>query len=67
MFFFFLSWDELLEVKDLDRIVPDLGNLVGRLKSLNANQYRFFRFDESGGIKAVLRLCVWMKLKNCVC
>ena len=53
MFFFFLSWDELLEVKDLDRIVPDLGNLVGRLKSLNANQYRFFRFDESGGIKAV--------------
>ena len=57
--FFLLSWDELLEVKDLDRIVPDLGNLVGRLKSLNANQYRFFRFDESGGIKSSFCVCVY--------
>ena len=53
MFFFFLSWDELLEVNDLDRIIPDLGNLVERLKSIQANQYRFFRFDADGGIKAV--------------
>ena len=53
MFFFFLSWDELLEVNDLDRIIPDLGNLVERLKSIEANQYRFFRFDADGGIKAV--------------
>ena len=53
MFFFFLSWDELLEVKDLGRIVPDLHNLVERLKSIQANQYRFFRFDADGGIKAV--------------
>ena len=53
MFFFFLSWDELLEVNDLDRIIPDLGNLVEKLKSFQANQYRFFRFDAAGGIKAV--------------
>jgi hypothetical protein len=53
MFFFFLSWEELLEVKDLDRIIPHLGNLVERLKSIQANQYRFFRFDTAGGIKAV--------------
>ena len=53
MFFFFLSWDELLEVNDLDRIIPDLGNLVEHLKSFQANQYRFFRFDADGGIKAV--------------
>ena len=53
MFFFFLSWNELLEVNDLDRIIPDLGNLVERLKSIQANQYRFFRFDADGGIKAV--------------
>ena len=53
MFFFFLSWEELLEVKDLDRIIPHLGNLVERLKSIQANQYRFFRFDAAGGIKAV--------------
>ena len=38
MFFFFLSWEELLEVKDLDRIIPHLGNLVERLKSIQANQ-----------------------------
>jgi len=48
-----LSWDELLEVNDLDRIIPDLGNLVERFKSIQANQYRFFRFDADGGIKAV--------------
>ena len=53
MFFFFLSWDELLEVNDLDRIIPNLGNLVEQLKSIQANQYRFFRFDTDGGIKAV--------------
>jgi hypothetical protein len=53
LFFFFLSWDELLEVKNLDKIIPDLGNLVERLKSIQANQYRFFRFDADGGIKAV--------------
>ena len=53
MFFFFLSWDELLEVKDLDKILPDLSKLVERLKSIQANQYRFFRFEAEGGIKAV--------------
>ena len=40
-------------VKDLDRIVPDLSKLVESLKSIQANQYRFFRFDVDGGIKAV--------------
>ena len=53
MFFFFLSWDEVLEVKDLDKIIPDLSKLVERLKSIKANQYRFFRFEAEGGIKAV--------------
>ena len=59
MFFFFLSWDELLDVNDLDRIIPDLSNLVERLKSIQANQYRFFRFDADGGIKAVFTfICI---------
>ena len=53
MFFFFSSWDEVLEVKDLDKIIPDLSKLVERLKSIQANQYRFFRFEAEGGIKAV--------------
>jgi hypothetical protein len=52
MVFFFSDWAELLEVPGMDRLVPDLGPLVTRLEGAEANQYRFFRFDESGAIKA---------------
>lgn len=52
MWFFFRDWDELPEVKGLDRLIPDLGPLVERLKAADANQYRIFRFDEEGAIKA---------------
>ena len=52
MIFFFRDWDELLEVPDLDRLVPDLAPLVGRLKEGDANQYRIFRFDDQGAIRA---------------
>jgi len=52
MVFFCRDWDELLGVKDLDRLVPDLEPLVGRLNDADANQYRIFRFDEAGAIKA---------------
>jgi hypothetical protein len=36
----------------MDRLVPDLAPLVGRLEKIEANQYRFFRFDKAGAIKA---------------
>ncbi|MDE4173315.1 hypothetical protein PXK01_04055 [Phaeobacter sp. PT47_59] len=52
MFFFFRDWDELLEVPDLDRLIPDLAPLVARLKATDASQYRAFRFDDQGGIQA---------------
>ena len=52
LFFFFRDWDELLETPDLDRLVPDLAPLVGRLKEADANQYRLFRFEPDGAIKA---------------
>lgn len=52
MLFFFRDWDELPEVPNLDRLVPDLGPLCARLKATGANQYRIFRFDEAGTIKA---------------
>lgn len=52
MVFFCRDWDELAEVPNLDRLVPDLVPLVGRLKTADANQYRIFRFDAAGGIKA---------------
>ncbi|MCA2013097.1 hypothetical protein LCM17_16500 [Cereibacter sphaeroides] len=52
MLFFFRDWDELLAVPDLDRMVEGLGDLVPRLKAQGANQYRAFRFDPEGTIKA---------------
>ncbi|CUH78703.1 hypothetical protein [Tropicibacter naphthalenivorans] len=52
MVFFFRQWDELLEVPDLDRLIEGLGPMVARLKEADANQYRVFRFDKDGSIKA---------------
>ncbi|WP_210093586.1 hypothetical protein [Ruegeria sp. HKCCSP346] len=52
MVFFFRDWKELLDVPDLDRLIPDLAPLVGRLVRADANQYRIFRFEEDGAIRA---------------
>ena len=52
MLFFFADWRELLAVPDMDRLVPDLAPLVARLEAAEANQYRIFRFDRRGAIKA---------------
>jgi hypothetical protein len=52
MLFFLRGWDELLDVPDLDRLVPDLAPLVARLKAAGASRYRAFRFDDLGAIKA---------------
>ena len=52
MVFCFRDWAELLEVRDLGRLVPELPSLVARLQAADANQYRIFRFDTQGAIKA---------------
>lgn len=52
MVFFFREWSELPQVPDLGRLVPELGELVTRLEAADANQYRIFRFDKDGAIKA---------------
>lgn len=52
MVFFCRDWGELLGVPNLERLVADLAPLVGRLTEAGANQYRLFRFDETGAIKA---------------
>lgn len=52
MVFFFREWSELAEVPHMDRLVPDLATLIPRLEEAEANQYRFFRFDETGAIRA---------------
>ncbi len=52
MVFFFREWQELLDVPDLDRLIPDLAPLVDRLVAADANQYRIFRFEDDGAIRA---------------
>ncbi|MGP3697649.1 hypothetical protein [Rhodobacter sp. NSM] len=52
MFFFFRDWEELPQVPKLDRMIPDLAPLCLRLGEAGANQYRHFRFDAAGAIRA---------------
>lgn len=52
MLFFCRDWRELGEVPELDRLVPDLRPLIARLDAVKANQYRIFRFDAEGAIRA---------------
>ena len=56
MVFFLREWDELLEVPDLGRLITGLDTLVPRLKDAHANQYRVFRFEENGAIRAAFIL-----------
>lgn len=52
MMFFFSDWDELLDVPNMDEMIPDLPDKVATLKERGAHQYRAFRFDDGGAIKA---------------
>lgn len=52
MMFFCRDWRELAQVPDLDRLVPELGGVLDRLEAEQANQYRIFRFEASGAIRA---------------
>jgi hypothetical protein len=52
MVFFLRDWEELLALPGLDRLVEGLGPLVARLAAEGANQYRLFRFDADGAIRA---------------
>ncbi|NGM44617.1 hypothetical protein G5B31_03620 [Rhodobacter sp. SGA-6-6] len=52
MVFFFRDWSELPQVPNLDRMIPGLGPLCERLKAAGANQYRAFRYDPAGAIRA---------------
>lgn len=52
MVFFFSEWDELVGVPKLEEMIPDLENKVALLKERDAHQYRAFRFDDDGAIRA---------------
>nr|WP_111298965.1 hypothetical protein [Paracoccus saliphilus] len=53
MLFFVRDWNELSAVPDLNRLTG-LDDLPQRLSGQNADQYRLFRFDDRGGIRACL-------------
>lgn len=53
MFFFASDWPELAEIPDLERLTGQPG-LPARLAEAGADQYRIFRFDADGGIRACL-------------
>lgn len=59
--FFVKSWQELLDAPGIGKLVPDLIPLVDTLRARGANQYRIFRFDESGAIKAAF---VFLKIDD---
>ncbi|MDQ2067292.1 hypothetical protein Q9295_13020 [Xinfangfangia sp. CPCC 101601] len=52
MVFFFRDWAELPQVPKLDQMIPDLGPLCEKLDARGANQYRTFRYDKDGTIRA---------------
>lgn len=53
MLFFVRDWPDLGDVPDLDRLT-DAPDLPARLARADADQYRMFRFDADGGIRACL-------------
>jgi len=53
MLFFVRDWPELVGIPDLDRLT-DAPGLPDRLARADADQYRMFRFDANGGIRACL-------------
>ncbi|MGL4279388.1 MAG: hypothetical protein ACRCS0_03395 [Albidovulum sp.] len=59
--FFLRDWDELLTVPDIDRLVEGLAPLVARLAAEDANQYRHFRLEENGAIRACI---AFLKVKG---
>jgi hypothetical protein len=56
MVFFCRDWADLRAVPDLDRLIEGLDGLVTRLEAAQANQYRVFRFDPDGAIRAAVVL-----------
>ncbi len=52
MIFFLREWEELLGLANLGEMIPDLEGLVARLQAAGAHQYRLFRYDEAGAVRA---------------
>jgi hypothetical protein len=56
MWFFCQDWDEILAVPDLERLIPDLKNIIARLQATTTKTFRIFSFDKDGSIKMCIQL-----------
>ena len=56
MVFFCRDWSDLADVPNLVRLIDGLPGLLARLEADRANQYRMFRFDAAGAIRAAFVL-----------
>ncbi len=54
--FFLRDWGELLEVPQMAGLIEGLADLVPRLEAAGASQYRQFRYERSGAIRAAFVL-----------
>lgn len=54
MWFFCSEWSQISTVPDLDRLIPNLDNVLQGLEEDNANSYRSFGFDKDGAIQLVV-------------
>jgi hypothetical protein len=54
MIFFVRDWAELAAIPDLGRLVEGFDTLLPRLAGEGATQYRHFRFEASGAIRACI-------------
>jgi len=50
--FLFRDWSEVMAVPDIDKLVPGMGNKAVQFAQRNTTQYRHFRFEENGAIRA---------------
>ena len=61
MVFFTADWADIGRIPNLDRLIPGLDALLARLQAADANQYRIFRFDTAGAIRAAF---VFLRMDN---
>lgn len=61
MVFFTADWADIGRIPNLDRLIPGLDALLARLQAADANQYRIFRFDAAGAIRAAF---VFLRMDN---
>ncbi len=50
--FFLRDWSELADVPEFADLIPELPAALPRLRAAGANQYRLFRFENDGAIRA---------------